>query len=59
MEALVSATKVGVEALGLDDKIGTIEVGKLAGTVIVKKDPLKGIKALQDKNILIGSKMVG
>jgi imidazolonepropionase-like amidohydrolase len=49
MEAIMAATKRAAEALGREDELGTIEEGKLADIVIVKGDPLKDIKVLQNK----------
>ncbi|RED99883.1 amidohydrolase family protein [Marinoscillum furvescens DSM 4134] len=46
LEVVRSATLMGAEALGLDDKIGTIEVGKLADLVLVKENPLSDLKTL-------------
>lgn len=46
LEVIRSATLNGAEALGLDDKIGTIEVGKLADFVIVEENPLANLKVL-------------
>lgn len=48
MDAIVSATLNGAKACGLEDKIGTIEEGKLADIIIVDGDPLEDIKILQD-----------
>ena len=53
MEAIVSATMINSEVLGLDDKIGTLEVGKFADLIIVKGDPLKDIGILRDKNNIL------
>jgi len=49
METIVSATKVNAEALGIDDRLGTLEVGKLADIIVVNGDPLKDISVLRDK----------
>ncbi len=46
MEAITSATKVAAECLGWQDKIGTLEAGKLADIVISKTDPLSDINSL-------------
>ncbi|GAG21062.1 unnamed protein product, partial [marine sediment metagenome] len=43
MEAIVSATRINSEALGLDDRLGTLEVGKFADSIVVKGDPLSDI----------------
>jgi imidazolonepropionase-like amidohydrolase len=46
-EAIHSATVTASELLGMQDQIGTIEVGKLADIVAVPGDPLKDITVLQ------------
>jgi imidazolonepropionase-like amidohydrolase len=54
MEAIQSATKIGSECLGMYDRIGTIETGKLADIILVKGDPLRKIRILSDpKKILM------
>ncbi len=46
LEVIRAATLNGAEALGADDKIGSVEVGKLADFVIVEENPLVNLKAL-------------
>ena len=46
MEAIMSGTKIAAERLGWQDKIGTLEAGKLADIVISKTDPLSDINSL-------------
>lgn len=46
-EAIRSATVTASELLGMQDQIGSIEVGKLADIVAVPGDPLKDITVLQ------------
>jgi len=46
LEVIRSATLNGAEALGMDDQIGSVEVGKLADFVIVEENPLKNLKVL-------------
>jgi len=48
MEAIVASTKTGAETVGLEDLIGTIEVGKLADIIMVEGDPLQDMRILQD-----------
>lgn len=48
MDAIVSATFNGAKACCLEDKIGSIEEGKLADIIIVDGDPLKDIKILRN-----------
>jgi imidazolonepropionase-like amidohydrolase len=47
MEALVAGTRNAAENLGLLDKIGTVESGKIADLVVVDGDPLDDIRLLQ------------
>ena len=47
MEAIQSATMVPARFLGVDDKLGSIEVGKLADLVAVPGDPLINISLIQ------------
>jgi hypothetical protein len=46
LEVIRAATLNGAEALGMDDKIGTVQVGKLADMVIVEENPLQNLKVL-------------
>ena len=47
MEAIRSATVVASELLGIDDKLGTIESGKIADIIAVTGNPVKDITSLQ------------
>jgi len=49
-ETLTAATKTAAEAVKLEDKIGTIEEGKLADLIVLNGNPLKDIRIFQDKN---------
>ncbi len=46
LEVIRSATLMGAEALGMEDEIGTVEVGKLADFVIVDQNPIQNLKVL-------------
>ena len=46
LEVFRSATLNGAEALGWDDKIGSVQIGKLADFVIVEENPLQNLKVL-------------
>ena len=46
LEIFRSATLLGAEALGADDRIGSIQVGKLADLVVVPANPLANLKVL-------------
>jgi imidazolonepropionase-like amidohydrolase len=46
-QALKSATSSATELLGMQDKVGTIEVGKLADIVAVPGDPLADVSVME------------
>ena len=46
LEIIRAATLNGAEALGIDDKVGTVAVGKLADFAIIEENPLKNLKVL-------------
>ena len=46
IQVIRSATLNGAEALGWDDKIGSVQIGKLADFVIVEENPLQNLKVL-------------
>jgi len=46
LEVIRSSTLNGAEALGMDNEIGSVEVGKLADFVIVEENPLQNLKVL-------------
>ncbi|NHF57801.1 amidohydrolase family protein [Flavobacteriaceae bacterium TP-CH-4] len=46
LEVIRAATLNGAEALGADDKIGTVAIGKLADFVVVQENPLNNLKVL-------------
>lgn len=49
LEAIVAATRHGAELMRMQDRIGTLQAGKLADLVVVNGDPLKDIAVLQDR----------
>lgn len=53
MESIVATTKVAAECLGWEDKLGTVEEGKLADLVITKVDPLANISSLEDQTNIV------
>jgi imidazolonepropionase-like amidohydrolase len=53
MEALVAATRIAAQTVGLADRLGTIEPGKLADLIVVEGDPLKDIAVLQRKEKIV------
>lgn len=53
MEAIVATTQTASGVLGMGDKIGTLEKGKLADLVVLDGDPLKDIALLQRKERIL------
>jgi imidazolonepropionase-like amidohydrolase len=53
METLVAATRTAAECLGWDDRIGTLEPGKLADLVISRVNPLQEVAALRDPDAIV------
>jgi imidazolonepropionase-like amidohydrolase len=49
VEAIASATRIGAEALGLEEEIGTLSVGKTADLLIVDGDPSQDVGILRQK----------
>jgi len=53
MEAIVAGTRRAAECLGWQDRLGTLEPGKLADVVISRCDPLADIGALADVDNIV------
>ena len=53
MEAIVATTKVAAECLGWEDRLGTVEVGKLADIIVSKTDPLADIRSLENNDNIV------
>lgn len=52
MDTIVASTKNAAECLGWDDKLGTLEQGKLADLIVVKGNPLEDIYSLADNDTI-------
>lgn len=52
-QVLKAATMNGARALGVEDKLGSIEVGKLADLYIARGDPLEDITAARDVKLVV------
>jgi imidazolonepropionase-like amidohydrolase len=52
-DALIAATRNGAEALGIDGKCGTIEVGKAADLVVLDRNPLDNIDNVKTVSLVI------
>jgi imidazolonepropionase-like amidohydrolase len=53
MQAIQSATMEGARLLRIQDKLGSIEKGKIADIVAVKGDPLADISAMLDVSFVM------
>ena len=52
IEALVAATKLGGQIMGMEHELGQIQPGFLADLLLVAEDPSRNVGVLQDKNNL-------
>ena len=53
MEALVSATRLGGQIMGMGDELGQVKQGYLADLLLVDGDPLQDVSILQDRDKLL------
>jgi imidazolonepropionase-like amidohydrolase len=59
MEAIQAGTRVGAELLRWEDRLGTVQAGKLADLVAVGGNPLEDMKALERVEfVMIGGRVV-
>jgi len=52
-DVLKAATLNGARALGVDDRLGSIEAGKLADLYVARGNPLNDIKAARDIRVVV------
>ena len=57
-DVLRAATINGARALGVDDRLGSVEAGKLADLVVVRGNPLEDIRAARDVELVIKNGVV-
>jgi imidazolonepropionase-like amidohydrolase len=58
MEAIQAATSVGAECLGVDKRTGSVQKGKEADLVVVDRNPLEDISAIQDVLVVVNNGVV-
>jgi len=59
MEAIKAGTSLGAEVMGWDDRLGTLEQGKLADIIAVPGNPLEDISALERVGfVMLGGKVI-
>lgn len=52
MDTIVASTKTAAECMGWDDRLGTVEQGKLADLIVVKGNPLEDIYSLANNDTI-------
>lgn len=55
MQIIVASTKNAAHVCGLENELGTLEVGKLADILIINGDPLQDLNALTEVKMVIHS----
>jgi len=53
MEAILAATKLGGEIMGMGNELGQIKAGYLADMLLVDGDPAANVRVLQDRNRIL------
>ena len=53
METIVATTKVAAECLEWDDRLGTLEAGKLADVIVTRTNPLKNLHSLENTDNIV------
>lgn len=53
MEALMAATRTSADLCGLEDRLGTVEVGKLADLIAVSANPLDDISNIRELKLVL------
>ena len=60
MDAIVAGTMENARFFRIDDRLGSVEVGKLADLVLVEGDPLKDIRAMRRVNwVMLNGRWAG
>ncbi len=54
MEAIVASTSAAAALIGIADRVGTVERGKVADLVLVRGNPTTRITLLQDRERIVG-----
>ena len=59
MDAILAGTRVNAELLGWDDRLGTLEAGKLADIIAIPGNPLDDITLLESVSfVMLGGQII-
>ena len=53
IDAIIAGTLNGAKALRIDDKVGTVSLGKIANLVVIDKNPLENIENIESVFLVI------
>jgi imidazolonepropionase-like amidohydrolase len=53
MDALISATRIGAMAIGIEKTTGTIQIGKFADLLLLSADPTGDIENIDKVDLVI------
>ena len=59
MQAILASTSAAARLIGIQDRVGTIEKGKLADLLLFEGNPLRRIDLLRDRSRIIGVMQAG
>ncbi|MCA9214473.1 MAG: DUF1028 domain-containing protein, partial [Planctomycetales bacterium] len=60
MEAITAATLTGAQFFRIEERLGTVEVGKLADIIVIEGDPSNDISAMRNvKHVMLNGSWVG
>jgi imidazolonepropionase-like amidohydrolase len=59
MQAILASTSAAARLIGIQDRVGTIEKGKLADLLLFEGNPLRRIDLLRDRSRIVGVMQAG
>jgi imidazolonepropionase-like amidohydrolase len=59
MDAIVASTSAAAALIGIGDRVGAIEPGRLADCILVRGNPLSNIALLRDRDRIVGVMQAG
>ncbi|MGY8696175.1 MAG: amidohydrolase family protein [Verrucomicrobiia bacterium] len=59
LEVITAATKNGAEFFGIEDRLGTIEAGKMADLILIEGEPDKDIGNMRNvRSVILNGRLV-